>query len=139
MSRDKRYQRLLNSPRWWEVKRIVWQRAGGLCEQCKADGIAAGVPGGYVTPGVDCHHIVPVETAKDVATMERLCYNPDNVRLLCIPCHIKAHQDMGSHTTAELKANRQRERDRWVDAMQAKFMRANTDDDGDHEPPNPST
>ncbi|MBR1447597.1 MAG: HNH endonuclease [Prevotella sp.] len=122
MSRDKRYQRLLNSPRWWEVKRVVWQRAGGLCEECAKEH--------YVTPGVDCHHIVPVETAKDVATMEHLCYNPDNVRLLCIPCHIKAHQDMRSHTTEELKANRQRRQDRWVEAMQNKFMHHDTDNQG---------
>lgn len=132
MSRDKRYQRLLNSPRWWEVKRVVWQRAGGLCEECKQQG--------YVTAGVDCHHIVPVETAKDLATMERLCYDPNNIRLLCVPCHIKVHQDMRSHTTAELKANRQRRQDRWVEAMQARFMRPNNNEtNGDDEPPTAST
>lgn len=123
MSRDPRYQRLLNSRKWWEVKRIVWQRAGGLCEQCKADGIAAGVPGGYVTPGVDCHHIVPVESAHSVQEMERLAYNPDNIRLLCVACHIKVHQQQQSHTTDELKANRQRRTDRWAEAMEAKFLR----------------
>lgn len=127
MSRDKRYQRLLNDKRWQEVKRIVWQRANGLCEQCLADG--------YVTAGVDCHHVQPVETAKDVATMERLCYDERNVRLLCIPCHIKAHQDMRSHTTAELKANRQRRQERWVEAMQAKFTKRPTDS----EPTSPPT
>lgn len=106
---------------------MVWQRAGGLCEECAKEH--------YVTPGVDCHHVIPVETAKDVATMERLCYNPDNVRLLCIPCHIKAHQDMRSHDKATIIERRKLRQDRWVEQMQAKFMRANTDDDGDHEPP----
>lgn len=114
MSRDKRYQRLLNSPRWWEVKREVWQRAVGLCEECQRQG--------YVTAGVDCHHITPVESAKDLPTMERLCYDLRNIQLLCIPCHIKKHQDMRSHTTTELKANRQRRHDRWVEQMQVKFL-----------------
>lgn len=114
MSRDKRYQRLLNSPRWWDVKRIVWQRAGGQCEQCRAEG--------YDTPGVDCHHLRPVESAHSLAEMERLCYDPRNVRLLCVPCHIKAHQDMRSHTTEQLQANRQRAQGRWVEQMQAKFL-----------------
>ena len=80
MSRSKRYQKLLNSKRWAEVKRIVWKRAGGLCERCRREGIAAGVlPDGYITPGVDCHHKIPVESANpDIpGEMERLAYNPD--------------------------------------------------------------
>lgn len=124
MSRDPRYQRLLNSKRWWEVKRIVWQRAGGLCEECKQQG--------FVTAGVDCHHIQPIEKSMSVAEMERLCYDPNNVRLLCVPCHIKVHQDMRSHTTEELKANRQRRQSRWVEQMQAKFL-APRDEASDHE------
>lgn len=123
MSRDPRYQRLLNSRRWWEVKRIVWQRAGGLCEECRAQG--------YVVPGVDCHHIRPVETATSPQEMERLAYDPQNIRLLCIPCHIKAHQAMRSHTTAELKANRQRRLDRWADQMQQRFGAPKAKSDSD--------
>ena len=75
MSRSKDYQRLLNSRRWWDVKRMVWQRAGGLCEECLKQGI--------VTPGVDCHHIRPVESAHSPQEMEHLCFNTDNIRLLC--------------------------------------------------------
>ena len=121
MSRDPRYQRLLNSRRWWEVKRIVWQRAGGLCEDCRAQG--------YVVPGVDCHHIVPVESATSPQAMERLAYDPNNCRLLCIPCHIKAHKEMRSHDTAELKANRQRRLDRWADQMQQRFGQQKNDNE----------
>ena len=94
MSRDKRYQKLLNSPRWREVKTQVWRRAGGLCERCIREGKAAGVPDGYITPGVDCHHIKPVESGRTVMEMEQLCYNPANIELLCVPCHIKVHQEM---------------------------------------------
>ena len=132
MSRDPRYQKLLNSKRWWEVKRIVWQRAKGLCERCYREGIEqTGHP--YITPGVDCHHKTPVESAKDLATMERLCYDWEhNIELLCVPCHIKTHQEARSHTTEELKANRQRRQSRWVEQMQAKFL-APRDEASDHE------
>jgi len=120
MSRDKRYQRLLNSPRWAEVKRIVWQRAGGLCERCRREGIAAGVlPDGYITPGVDCHHIKPVETARTEDEMRQLAYDyVNNIELLCVPCHIKTHQELRSHTKEKVHENKVRAADRhasWLD------------------------
>ncbi len=118
MSRDKRYQKLLNSKRWMEVKRLVWQRAGGLCERCKRDGIAErGVP--YITPGVDCHHKIPVESAKTEQEMERLAYDwRNNIELLCVDCHIKTHQEMRSHTKEKVKENKARGAERrasWLD------------------------
>ena len=113
MSRNKDYQRLLNAPQWAKVKTIVKARAGGLCERCKHDGIAErGVP--YITPGVDCHHIIPVESGKTLAEMERLCYDTHNIQLLCVPCHIKTHAEMRSHSK---EAHKQRENDRlsqWI-------------------------
>lgn len=108
MSRDPKYQRLLNSPRWAEVKRIVWRRAGGLCERCRREG--------YVTAGVDCHHKVPVESAKTEEDMKRLAYNVNNIELLCIPCHIKTHQEMRSHTKEQVQANKQRARRRFMES-----------------------
>lgn len=113
MSRNKDYQRLLNDPQWAKVKAIVRARAGGLCERCKAEGIAErGVP--YITPGVDCHHIVPVESGKTLAEMQRLCYDVHNIQLLCVPCHIKTHSEQRSHSK---EAHKQRENDRlsqWI-------------------------
>lgn len=114
MSRNKDYQRLLNAPQWAKVKAIVRARAGGLCERCKRDGIAErGVP--YITPGVDCHHIIPVESGKTLPEMERLCYDwQHNIELLCVPCHIKTHAEQRSHSK---EAHKQRENDRlsqWI-------------------------
>lgn len=107
MSRSKDYQRLLNAPQWAKVKAIVKARAGGLCERCKAEG--------YITPGVDCHHIVPVESGKTLAEMQRLCYDwQHNIQLLCVPCHIKTHAEQRSHSK---EAHKQRENDRlsqWI-------------------------
>ena len=58
MSRDPRYQKLLNDKRWKMLRAEVFRRANGLCEMCKAEG--------FITPGVDVHHIRPVEQAKSV-------------------------------------------------------------------------
>ena len=110
MSRDKRYQKLLNSKRWAEVKRIVWQRAGGLCERCRREGL--------IRVGVDCHHKIPVESANpdDPKAMERLAYDVGNIELLCIPCHIKTHQEMRSHTKEKVAENKARARRRFLEA-----------------------
>ena len=105
MSRDPRYQRLLNDKRWWGeggVKVQVWRRAGGLCEECAKEGI--------VTPGVDCHHVIPVETGRTIQEMERLAYDVNNVRLLCVPCHIKAHIELRSHTKENVQERNQQKR-----------------------------
>ena len=114
MSRDPRYQKLLNSKRWMEVKRVVWRRANGLCELCKADG--------FITPGVDVHHIRPVEQAKSVQELERLAYNPNNCQLLCIACHIKVHQDMRTHTKEKVKENKARARRRFMEANDPNYQ-----------------
>ena len=96
---------------------MVWQRAGGLCERCKREGIAAGVlPDGYITPGVDCHHKVPVESAKTEEHMRQLAYDVSNIELLCIPCHIKTHQEMHSHRKEKVKENKERARRRFLEA-----------------------
>ena len=122
MSRDARYQRLLNSKRWMKVKRQVWQRAEGLCERCKRDGIAErGVP--YITPGVDCHHKTPVESAKTEQEMERLAYDVNNIELLCIPCHIKTHQEMHSHRKEKVKENKERARRRFLEANDPNYKK----------------
>lgn len=130
MSRDKNYQRLLNSPRWREVKTQVWRRAGGLCERCIREGKAAGVPDGYITPGVDCHHIRPVESGRTVMEMEQLCYNPDNIELLCVPCHIKTHQEMRSHCRVKVKENKQRARQRFMELNDPNYKPQDNDNTG---------
>lgn len=101
--------RMLNSRRWMETKRVVWARAEGLCEWCQRDG--------YISAGVDCHHIVPFESAKTEAEMERLCYDPHNCVLLCIPCHVKAHKELRSKTKEKVKERRDQAFERWKDRM----------------------
>jgi len=132
MSRDKRYQRLLNSKRWHEVKRQVWARAGGLCERCRREGIEAGVlPDGYVTPGVDCHHKTPVESANpDIpGEMERLAYDVNNIELLCIPCHIKTHQELHSHDAETVKERKELKRRRFLEENDPNYINNKTLED----------
>jgi 5-methylcytosine-specific restriction endonuclease McrA len=108
MSRSKEYQRLLNDKRWKLLRAEVFRRSGGLCELCKAEG--------FITPGVDVHHIHPVEQAKSVQEMERLAYNPNNCQLLCVACHIKVHQEQKSHTKEKVAENKARARRRFMEA-----------------------
>ena len=110
------HMKMLNDKRWRETKQIVWQRAKGLCEWCKRDGKAAGVPEGWIRAGVDCHHIIPFESAKTQAEMERLCYDADhNVVLLCVACHQRAHKELMSKTKAKVKERRAQAFERWKD------------------------
>lgn len=85
----------------------VFRRTNGLCEMCLKEG--------FITPGVDVHHIKPVEQAKSVQEMERLAYDPANCQLLCVACHIKVHQDMRTHTKEKVAENKARARQRFIE------------------------
>ena len=122
MSRDKRYQRLLNDKRWKLLRAAVFRRTNGLCEMCLKEG--------FITPGVDVHHIRPVEQAKTVEGpdgMRARCYDPNNVMLLCVPCHIKVHQEMGSHTAKYHKENYKKARNRFMEQNDPNY---NAEDNG---------
>ena len=108
MSRDPRYQRLLNDKRWKLLRAEVFRRANGLCELCKAEG--------FITTGVDVHHLRPVEQAKTVQEMERLAYDPNNCQLLCVEHHIKVHQSMRTHCKDKVAENKERARRRFLEA-----------------------
>ena len=99
--------RLLNDRRWRETKAIVWQRAKGLCEWCIRDGIAAGVEGGWIRPGVDCHHLVPFESAKTMQEAERLCFEH----------HRAEHNQKGYHKKENVQARRAERFERWKEKM----------------------
>lgn len=106
MSRSKEYQKLLNSKRWKELRAWKLQHFP-LCERCEEEG--------FIVSAVDVHHIVPVESAdpNDQRAMERLAFDPNNLRSLCIPCHIKIHQEMRSHSKEKVAENKERARERF--------------------------
>ena len=80
---------MFNDPRWADLKRLVWHRDGGRCQMCKREGIEAGIQDGYIRSGFACHHIVPFESAKTTAEMERLFFDANNIMLVCRECHAK--------------------------------------------------
>lgn len=132
MSRDQRYQKLLNSKRWHEVKAYVKRRAGGLCERCRREGIEAGVQGGFLTPGVDCHHIIPVESANpDIpGEMERLAYDVNNIELLCVACHTKTHEELRSHYAETVKERKEMKRRGFLQRNDPNYKPINDNDNG---------
>lgn len=110
MSRDPRYQKLLNSKRWKELRRQYLQ-AHPLCERCEAEG--------YVRSAVDLHHVVPVETGKTQQEMERLAFDIHNLRALCIPCHIATHKEMGKGTKDNRKEREEQRQARWMERIRS--------------------
>ena len=102
---------MLNDKRWAATKRIVWARAKGLCELCAQTITATGRP--LAVPGVDCHHVIPFESAATIQEAEALCYDPNNVRLVCIACHSKIHAHAGSHTKEAVRQRRNERLERW--------------------------
>ena len=118
MSRDPRYQKLLNDRRWKELRRAYLQQHP-LCERCQREG--------FVTAAVDVHHNQPVESAKTEQEMERLAYNPSNLEALCIPCHIKTHQDARSHTKEKVQENKARARRRFMEANDPNYKAEDND------------
>jgi hypothetical protein len=85
-----------------------------------------------VTAGVDCHHIKPVEGAHTIEGpdgMKARAYNPENIELLCIECHIKTHQEMRSHTKEKVKENKERARRRFMEMNDPNFVSEQEHDD----------
>ena len=122
------HQRMLNSRRWAEVKALVDARAKGNCEWCVRDGREYGrkigndrlARTGWIRQGIDHHHIVPFESAQTIAEAERLCYDPNNVVLLCVEHHIKAHSELGSKKKEVVQARRAERFERWKDSINNK-------------------
>lgn len=106
MSRNKDYQRLLNTKRWKELR--VWKlQHNPLCEICKAEG--------YVRAAVDVHHIKPVESARTLMEMEQLCFDANNLQALCIPCHVRVHKEMGKNKKQNVIERKHISLQRWID------------------------
>jgi hypothetical protein len=91
------------------------------------------LPDGYITPGVDCHHKTPVESAKTEQEMEQLAYDVNKIELLCVPCHIKTHQEMRSHTKEKVTENKARARRRFMEANDPNYKEEDNGTERDQE------
>jgi len=74
-----------HSKQWEGVRRMVWDRAHGLCEWCAEKG--------EVVPANVVHHVIPLSESNmnDVG----ITLNPENLVALCHDCHTLAHQRLG--------------------------------------------
>ena len=60
--------------------------------------------------------------------MKARAYNPENIELLCIPCHIKTHQEMHSHKKEQVAENKARARRRFLEANDPNYEADKVDD-----------
>jgi hypothetical protein len=119
---------MLNDKRWAQTKAIVDERAKGLCEWCRRDGQAEGrrtgnarlARTGWLREGIDHHHLIPFESARTTQEAERLCYDPNNVVLLCVEHHRAEHNQKGYHKKENMKARRDQAFERWKDKLKGK-------------------
>ena len=91
------YMRLLNTKEWRELRAWKIDSCDGKCERCRQEGIETGVQCGYIRAAKTVHHIRPVENGADEAEMRALCFDRNNLMLLCPECHHKIHEEMKSH------------------------------------------
>ena len=113
--------RIYASKRWQELRVLKIQSAKGLCEMCIAEGKAAGVPDGYLTPAHIVHHKHPIEDSHSFQEMEHWAYMWDNLLLVCQRHHAEAHRRIGSQTKEVVKQRAKQRQDRWVEQMKNKF------------------
>lgn len=106
MSRDKNYQRMLNSKQWRTLREWKLTR-DPLCERCLADG--------FIRAAVDVHHIEPVEGCVTLEEMERRCFSLTNLQSLCISCHANLHREERSHSKEAHQQRSEQRLARWIE------------------------
>ena len=107
-------QEIYNSREWREL-RILKLRANPLCEVCEREGI---VTAAHAVP-----HRHPIEESTSKAEMRKWAFIWDNLVSVCDACHAKIHKEMKSNSKENVAHRRQLAHDRWAEAMQAKFMK----------------
>lgn len=90
------------------VKRLVWTRAAGHCEQCGVD-VTQDFRTGSSFSWADVAHILPASpkgprnsTAHDGKAAQQHTDDPDNLMLLCPSCHTRTDKDADGYPTADL-------------------------------------
>ncbi len=91
MAKDEDYKRMIHTVRWLRLRKEVLTRHP-VCEMCEKEGI--------LSPAVEVHHVVPVETGLTRMEKENLMYDAHNLMALCHACHVSVHQEMGKGTKA---------------------------------------
>lgn len=74
------YRRLIGGKSWATLAKSSKAKAGYECAWC-----------GRVTQTCEVHHVVDVRRGRDCEEMERLCFDPSNLVVLCRQCHHDYH------------------------------------------------
>ena len=90
------------------VKRLVWIRAAGHCEQCGVD-VTRDFRTGSTFSWADVAHILPASPkgprssiAHDGKAAQQHTDDPENLMLLCPSCHTRTDKDADGYPTADL-------------------------------------
>lgn len=102
---DANYRRLINSPRWRRAREAKLRRQP-LCEDCLASGRAV--------MATEVHHVVPLSRGRSYGEMERLAFDPANLRSLCRDCHAAAHRRLSSSSVCQCGAARAASAERFL-------------------------
>ena len=73
-----------NTGRWREL-RFHYLRNNPLCNRCLEKGI--------VNSAIDCHHIQPLSSEKDISKKIEIGFDVNNLEGLCKECHIEHHKN----------------------------------------------
>lgn len=114
---------IYNSREWQQLRIRKIQAEQGLCEMCKAEGKAAGVKDGYITPANIVHHIHPIEDSTSKAEMRKWAFMWSNLMLVCQACHAKIHKELGKGTKELVKQRAQQRHKRWKDNLINRFTK----------------
>lgn len=88
--RSKKRVDFYNSRRWRKTSRYIKTIRYGICEKCG-------------DPGTEVHHIIHLNDAN--IDDYNISLNPDNLMLLCVPCHNKIHGGNEISDEIEFDAN----------------------------------
>jgi 5-methylcytosine-specific restriction protein A len=77
-SKESRHSRGYGN-QWEKIRKVVIERAKGLCEKCMAEG--------RVAMGRDVDHKTPKAQAKKLRWSDAKTDHPSNLWYLCVPCH----------------------------------------------------
>ena len=91
--------------REWKKTRVTKLTNDPLCESCRAKG--------RVVAAACVHHIVPVESGRDMRQMRQLAFQYSNLQSLCYSCHAEIHKAEHSHMVSKHKERMQQRLERW--------------------------
>lgn len=114
--------RIYASKRWKELRELKLRSTDGLCEVCIAEGKAAGIPDGILTPTNIVHHKHPIEDSHSFQEMEHWAYMWENLLTVCRRHHAEAHRRIGSQTKEVVKQRAKQRQDRWKDGLMKRFL-----------------